>query len=106
MIWPVSKMFRLPYIFSTVFCLYAISAVCLLYMLNFNPPSIVEIAISVYAVPFMFMFQPLYPLFKSMNMLEGEWWTMPTPLGMGIGIVVYGTVLLAIGKLILLFKIR
>lgn len=65
-----------------------------------------EIAISIYAIPLMFMFRPLYPLFESMNMLEGEWWKMPTPSGMVIGFVVYGTVLLAIGKLVLLFKIR
>jgi hypothetical protein len=53
-----------------------------------HPPSL-DIPLQLFVIPLFVVFRPLYPLMRPMGMLEGEWFTAPTPIGALFGSLVY-----------------
>ena len=75
------------------FVAYVALALALLRLLARGVPAAVEAAISLFVVPVMYIFRPVYPLLDRLGLLEGDWWRLPSTGGFALATALYAAVL-------------
>lgn len=79
---------------------YVLLAAASLYAINRGVPKSLETMLSIVAAPFFVMFVPLYPALESLGLMSGEYFRLPSAIGLVVATATYAVIAYAAVRLL------
>lgn len=98
-----SRLKYLPLVITFIYLGYAGTSVLVLLYYPLERQSLLSGVLLAFATPFLIMSRPFHGPLEAMGMMSGEWWRMPTPVGVMLVTTVYGVAIYAVASVFVHF---
>jgi hypothetical protein len=95
----MKKLFRLPWLFVSIFVCYAATAFTLWGIYDLLKLHWINKVLEGFFDPLIFISMPLWPLYEKIGLMEGDWIRLPTMSGLVLAALLFAVLCFILGKL-------